>query len=42
MLFLSILHFFILARKRTKAKEYRPRNQWKGAELLMSKFLAEK
>ena len=32
MLLMSILHYFILARK-TKTKEYMPRNQWKGLEL---------
>ena len=36
-----ILHCFILARK-TKAKEYMPRNQWKGLELVASKVVGER
>lgn len=35
MLLMSI---FILARK-TKAKEYMPRNQWKGLELAVQKLI---
>ena len=33
--------FPILFRK-MKAKEYMPRNQWKGLELVVSKFLGER
>ena len=35
------LHSFSLTRK-MKAKEYMPRNQWKGLELLVSKVLGER
>ena len=35
------LHSFFLTRK-MKAKEYMPRNQWKGLELLVSKVLGER
>ena len=35
------LHSFPLTRK-MKAKEYMPRNQWKGLELLVSKVLGER
>ena len=35
------LHSLSLTRK-MKAKEYMPRNQWKGLELLVSKVLGER